>query len=210
MKKFLLLSAVLGVAAVAANAEATYSSNVVGYVNTPIVAGWNMIANPLDAGTNTLNALLQGIPNSTTAMTFANGAFTDQSVYDADFEEWSVDYEIAPGTGLFVWSAEATTYTFVGEVFVNKQYSILLPAGWSLVANPIPVAGTLDEIGLSAAVESGDYVMTWNAAAQGYNDANSYDADFEEWSAEETIDVGQAFFINKANESIWTSVFTME
>ena len=47
--KVLLLGAALAMTTAIASAQ-TYSSNVVGYVNVDLVPGWNLIANPLDAG----------------------------------------------------------------------------------------------------------------------------------------------------------------
>lgn len=208
--KVLLVGAALAVTAVTASAETIYSSNVVGYVNLDLVAGWNMVANPLDAGVNTLNTLMQGVPEGTTVMKFASGSFTAASGYDAEFEEWSIDYAINPGEGFFINLPEAKTVTFVGEVKAGN-HSVELPAGWSMVASPTPVAGTLADIGLGLpVVEDGDYVMSWNPTAQAYNAANGFDGEFEEWSFNQTVAVGEAFFINKKSASTWTRVFEIK
>ena len=205
--KVLLIGAALGLAVGSASADTVFSSNVVGYVNLDLVPGWNMIANPLDAGVNTLEALLQGMPDGTAVMKFQNGAFTALSSYDELVEEWGVNYEINPGEGFFINVPEACTVTFVGEVKAGT-HSVAIPAGWSMVGSPTPVAGTLDEIGLVApVVEDGDYVIAWNPVAQGYNPANSYDELFEEWGFDQTVDVGGALFINKASASTWTRTF---
>ncbi|NCC84734.1 MAG: hypothetical protein EOM03_11500, partial [Clostridia bacterium] len=74
--KVLLVGAALAVTAVTASAETIYSSNVVGYVNLDLVAGWNMVANPLDAGVNTLNNLMQGVPNATQVFKFVSGGWS--------------------------------------------------------------------------------------------------------------------------------------
>lgn len=208
--KVLLIGAALGLAVGSASADTVFSSNVVGYVNLDLVPGWNMIANPLDAGVNTLEALLQGVPDGTFVVKFQGGAFTAASTYDELFEEWGVNYEINPGEGFFINVPEACTVTFVGEVKAGT-HSVAIPAGWSMVGSPTPVAGTLDEIGLVApVVEDGDYVIAWNPVAQGYNPANSYDELFEEWSFDQTVDVGGAFFVNKANASTWTRAFEIK
>jgi len=209
-RKVLLVGAALAVAAATASAETIYSSNVVGYVNLDLVAGWNMVANPLDAGVNTLNALLQGVPDGTTVMKFQNGAFTAGSGYDAEFEEWSIDYAINPGEGFFVNLPEAFTVTFVGEVKAGN-HSVALPAGWSMVASPTPVAGDLASIGLGLpVVQDGDYVMSWNPTAQAYGAANGFDGEFEEWSFNQTVGVGEAFFINLKAPSTWTRTFEIK
>lgn len=208
--KVLLVGAALAVTAVTASADTIYSSNVVGYVNLDLVPGWNMIANPLDAGVNTLEALIQGVPDGTFVVKFQGGAFTAASTYDELFEEWEINYSINPGEGFFINVPEAVTVTFVGEVKAGT-HSVAIPAGWSMVGSPTPVAGTLDEIGLVApVVEDGDYVIAWNPVTQGYNPANSYDELFEEWEFDQTVDVGGALFVNKANASTWTRTFEIK
>jgi hypothetical protein len=208
--KVLLIGAALGLAVGSASADTVFSSNVVGYVNLDLVPGWNLIANPLDAGVNTLEALIQGVPDGTVVMKFQNGAFTTTSDYDELFEEWGVNYEINPGEGFFINVPEAVTVTFVGEVKAGT-HSVVIPAGWSMVGSPTPVAGTLDEIGfVGPVVEDGDSVMAWNPVAQAYALSNSYDELFEEWGFDQTVAVGEAFFVNKANASTWTRTFEIK
>lgn len=208
--KVLLVGAALAVTAVTASADTIYSSNVVGYVNLDLVPGWNMIANPLDAGVNTLEALIQGVPDGTSVMKFKDGGFTALSTYDELFEEWGVNYEINPGEGFFINVSEATTVTFVGEVKAGN-HTVTIPAGWSMVGSPTPVAGTLAAIGfVGPVVEDGDSVMAWNPAAQAYTPMNSYDELFEEWGFDQTVDVGGAFFVNKASASTWTRAFEIK
>lgn len=208
--KVLLIGAALGLAVGSASADTVFSSNVVGYVNLDLVPGWNLIANPLDAGVNTLEALIQGVPDGTVVMKFQNGAFTTTSDYDELFEEWGVNYEINPGEGFFINVPEAVTVTFVGEVKAGT-HSVAIPAGWSMVGSPTPVAGTLDEIGfVGPVVEDGDSVMAWNPVAQAYALSNSYDELFEEWGFDQTVAVGEAFFVNKANASTWTRTFEIK
>ncbi len=80
-----------------------------------------------------------------------------------------------------------------------------------MVGSPTPVAGTLDAIGLAApVVEDGDSVMAWNPVAQGYAEMNSYDELFEEWGFDQTVAVGEAFFINKASATTWTRTFEIK
>ncbi len=56
--KALLCAAALAAGAVSSMAQSNvYSLNIVGYVNVPLVTGFNLIANPLDNGTNDLASL---------------------------------------------------------------------------------------------------------------------------------------------------------
>lgn len=208
--KVLLVGAALAVTAVTASADTIYSSNVVGYVNLDLVPGWNMVANPLDAGVNTLNNLMQGVPDGTQVFKFVNGAWNAGSAYDAEFEEWSADFQINPGEGMFVKVNEACTVTFVGEVKAGA-HSVDLPAGWSMVASPTPVAGTLADIGLTApAVNDADQVFVWSSTTQSYLSGNSYDEEFDEWSSEQTVDVGEAFLLKKSAATTWTRNFEIK
>ncbi len=210
-RKVLLVGAALAVAAATASAETIYSSNVVGYVNLDLVPGWNMIANPLDAGVNTLNALMAGVPDGSQAAKFQNGAWTEVSSFDELFGTWSVDYTINPGEGLFVLVDSPCTITFVGEVKAGN-HSVALPAGWSMVGSPIPVAGTLAGVGLvSPAVSDGDQLFAWSSAAQRYLEGNMFDELFGDWSDPEAeIQVGQAFLLNKSDDTTWTRTFEIK
>ncbi|MGI6345954.1 MAG: hypothetical protein ACOX2U_02310 [Limisphaerales bacterium] len=208
--KVLLIGAALGLAVGSASADTVFSSNVVGYVNLDLVKGWNLVANPLDAGVNTLEALIQGVPDGTAVMKFQNGAFTALSGYDELFEAWEIDYSINPGEGFFINVPEPVTVTFVGEVKAGN-HSVAIPAGWSMVGSPTPVAGTLDEIGFAApVVEDGDSVMAWNPVAQSYSSVNGYDELFEAWEFDQTVAVGEAFFVNKASAATWTRTFEIK
>src|SRR5689334_13849488 len=75
--KTLLLTAALSAAGIATSmAQAVYSVNAVGYVNTTLVPGFNLVSNPLDNKTgNTIQNLfgtgVQGtIPNNLTVYYF--------------------------------------------------------------------------------------------------------------------------------------------
>lgn len=211
--KVLLIGAALGLAVATASADAVYSSNVVGYVNVDLVAGWNMIANPLDSGNNMLSSVIAEAPLGTTAYKFVDGNYVI-SKYDYDEDEemdmWSKDYSLNPGEGVFVNAPEAFTITFVGEVKAGF-HSVPLPAGWSMVASPTPVAGDLDEINLTSAVDLGDAVYKYE---NGNYTISKYDYDEDEemdmWSKVVNVGVGEAFFLKKAEASVWTRGFEIK
>ena len=204
--KVLLIGAALGLAVATASADAVYSSNVVGYVNVDIVAGWNMIANPLDSGNNVLSNVIPTAPYNTAVYKMVNGAYQITS-FDEDEEAWLDDFTLNPGEGVFINAPEAFTITFVGEVKAGA-HSVELPAGWSIVSSPTPVAGSLSEIGLSSAVDFNDAVYQFTP--NGYN-ISVYDEDEEDWYGDvENIAVGEAFFMKKANASTWTRTFEIK
>jgi hypothetical protein len=205
--KVLLIGAALGLAVATASADAVYSSNVVGYVNIDITTGWNMIANPLDSGNNVLSSLIPNAPYNTSVYKMVNGAY-QITTFDEDEEAWyPEDFTLNPGEGVFVNAPEAFTITFVGEVKAGT-HSVELPAGWSIVSSPTPVAGSLSEIGLASAVEYNDAVYQFTP--NGYN-ISIYDEDEEDWYGDvENIAVGEAFFMKKANASTWTRTFEIK
>lgn len=207
MKKIILMSAVLGLAAMSANAE-TYSSNVVGYVNVTIGTGYNLIANPLTNGDNMLQTVLPTLntEEEITAMQYTGTGFF--LVYYVD-GEWDENFSLAPGEGMFLYNpGDAFTVTFVGEITVG-DHSIEVPAGYSIVSNLIPQENTLSELGLPITGESAeDHVRFWNAEKSAYGDANYF---FEgEWDDDASVAVGEAFFLyNSGEAATFTRSFEM-
>jgi len=113
--KVLLIGAALGLAVATASADAVYSSNVVGYVNVDLVAGWNMIANPLDSGNNMLSTLIPEAPYNAAAYKYENGKYTI-AIFDEDEEEWSIDVNVGVGEAFFLKKASASVWTRTFEI----------------------------------------------------------------------------------------------
>src|SRR5688572_32226973 len=77
----------------AAFGQTRYSMNVVGYYDAQFVAGSNLVANPFDAGDNTISNLFAGLPDGSVIYSgwnsglggfgltnkFASGVWTDGS-----------------------------------------------------------------------------------------------------------------------------------
>jgi hypothetical protein len=204
--KTLLITAAIGAAAAVATQAQVYSVNAVGYINLQINAGFNIVANQLDAGDNTVANILAGVPGGTTVYTFGPGGYTINA-YDADFEEWEdATMELTPGMGFWVKSPEDLTVTLVGEV---PQGTLTLPlvAGFNLVSSIVPQAGLISA-DLGMPVEGGDTVYTFDTAG-GYT-IFAYDADFEEWDpSEPMIEVGQGFWVKAASTKDWVRDFSV-
>src|SRR5687768_13509192 len=114
--KTLLLTAALSVAGIATSmAQAVYSVNAVGYVNTDLVPGFNLISNPLDnksspTGNSIANLFTTGIqgtiPNQLTVYHFnpTTDQFESTAYDDIDgaFLGAAANVLIPPGTGVFV------------------------------------------------------------------------------------------------------------
>ncbi len=204
--KTLLLAAVLGVATIASSLAQVYSVNVVGYVNKPLVAGFNLIANPLDnkaANGNTISNLFASAPDGTTIYKFVSGGFT---VNGKDFGEWAdPNQTLQPGEGAFVLSPSAVTVTFVGDV---KQGTLTtaIPVGYSIISSQVPQAGKL-QTDLGYAPVDGDTVYSFNTASQGYV-TRVYD--FGAWSEEPPLEIAEAVFLLSPNAKSWTRTFNVQ
>jgi hypothetical protein len=223
--KTLLLTAALSVAGIASSmAQAVYSVNAVGYVNTDLVTGFNLISNPLDNKTgNTIKNLFTtglqgGIPNQFTVYHFdpTTDQFVSTSYDDIDgaFSEPGASVVIPPGTGMFVFvpaTAGAKRVTFVGEVPQGAASNQTIPQGFSIKASTVPQAGTVTALGLVGA--QGDTIYEWDKATQAYVSA-SYDDIELTWTrngqpAVPNIDVGEAFFIFKTAATPWNRNFSV-
>jgi hypothetical protein len=212
--KTALLIAAVCAAGIATSSAQVFSVNAVGYVNKEIPGnGFAMVANPLKAATNTINALFTGVPPGFQVYIFQKqgqafdvGAFDD---LEGGFVPASVgNAELLPGQGVFVKNptAQAITITFVGEVMQGHLTTDLVP-GLQIVSSQVPQAGTATELGLTGAL--GDQIYQFNTATQQY-DVSSYD-DLENsfLPALKPLGVGEAFFLRKAAAGQWVRDFNV-
>jgi hypothetical protein len=214
--KTLLLTAALSAAGIATSmAQAVYSVNAVGYVNTTLPKGFSLISNPLDNKSgNTIQNLfgsIAGIPANFTVYKFAGGKFATPASFDDisnDFQPpASASLTVVPGEGVFVMnpSATALTVTFVGEV-PQGTLSFPVPKGFSIVSSPVPQAGTVSALGYVPA--ENDTFYQFNTATQKYNTPKSFS--LGSWDpSEPTLAVGEAAFLNSANQKTWTRTFSV-
>jgi hypothetical protein len=206
--KALLLTAALSAAGVATSmAQAVYSVNAVGYVNTVLHPGFNLISNPLTATDNTIATLFKSTPINTAVYKY-NGTQFNISTYDPDdlvFEP-NGDATVVPGEGVFVKipGTADVTVTFVGEV---PQGDVSNPAakGLSIKSSKVPQAGTAADLGLAGAAN--DVLYQYNTTTHQY-DISTFDPDDLVWSpALKSLKVGEAFFYKSANGTSWTRQF---
>jgi hypothetical protein len=232
--KTLLLTAALSVAGIATSMAQTpvFSVNAVGYVNTPLVPGFNLISNPLDNKTgnqianlfngNTLSrAAGAAVPAGTVIYYYIPGTGFDFVSWDDIDLKFTPDTKaatvIAPGSGVFVKNplpaGQNMTNTFVGEVPQSgaTPLSHPIPAGFSIQASEVPQEGAADTLGLVGA--DGDRIYFFTPATQGYTAPFQYDAGFGEWSpalSTRPLKVGEAmFYQNRGAARTWTRTFTV-
>jgi hypothetical protein len=211
--KTLYLSALLGAVSIATSvAQTVYSVNAVGYVNVTLVPGFNMVANPLDAGAglNTVPNLFSAMPNGSYVYKFdssAGGYITGAKA----FGRWNAsatNINLIPGEGAFVKNPTATNIiiTFVGEV-AQGSLTNPLPSGYALVSSQVPQEDTVDALGYPKA--NGDKLYLWDQALQTYR---TFSYAFGKWSLPAgvpTVKVGEAFFSKKVNAAPWTRTFSV-
>lgn len=205
MKKTLVLAALAIAGALTASAQSNvYSLNIVGYVNTPIKGNgeFTLLANPLDAPTNTSVALVGSLlPNKSQVLTW-NGASYDTASKISGV--WNTNFNIPPGTGFFVKNgpvgSPALTNTFVGNVLtgVPGTNTVALPVGFSLRGSPLPIGGTLTDVGnnslnLGVVLANKSQVLIWDNSGSGaYVTASKISG---VWNTNLQLNVGQGFFI---------------
>jgi hypothetical protein len=203
--KTLLLTAALCAAGIATSKAQVYSVNAVGYVNTALKAGYNLISNPLDnkaANGNTIANLFAAADPDTVFFVFDGTKYSSADVppFGGAIEGAAANTVIAPGNGLFVQAPAAKTITFVGEV-PSGSLSNSIPKGFSIKASQVPQAGKL-QTDLGYTPEENDQVFQWNGTKY-----TSSTFQFGAWDSEPTIGVGEAFFLNSASAKGWTRLF---
>jgi hypothetical protein len=199
-----------------------YSVNAVGYVNTTLLPGFNLISNPLNntAGNTIGNLFGTGwngaIPGGTIVYYF--DANTDgfviaayEELFGAFQPDTAANQVVAPGEGVFVFvggNANATV-TFVGEVPQGTASNTQIPPGFSIKGSTVPAAGTLADMGFPAA--DGDIIYEWDPTTDQYG-ISSFEQLLGGWSpSAPSIGVGEAFWVSKSgNASVaWNRNFSV-
>jgi hypothetical protein len=192
-KTLLIAAATLAAGVFSASAQ-VYSQNIVGYVNIASPAGFSIIANQLNSGTNTLANLIPAPSNGTTIYKYGAGGYTGSTYING----WgaSGSTTLNPGEAAFIYAPFATTNTFVGNVLTGTN-TVALVAGFTLVASPTPLAGYADT-NLSLPVQNGLTVYTYNGGYSGATYVNG-------WTPP-TLNVGQGFFAYCPLATNWVQV----
>jgi hypothetical protein len=180
----------------------TYPHNIVGYYNLMLYPGDNLIANQLDNGNNTLNAIFQpGVPEGATFTGWnpSSQQYLPASVYDIN-TGWSINYELDYGQGGLFNSPATFTNTFAGSVWpgfndINTFVPPLVTDSGTLLLScyvPIAPATFYDVVGRDP--QNGESVTLLDAVSQ-----TSTTTTFENgvWdNGAPTLNVGQSAFFN--------------
>lgn len=206
--KTILLTAAIGSWVVTSMAQSAFSVNAVGYVNKTLTPGFNLISNPLDnADGNTINNLLaSGLAPGTLAYQWNGTGFNTSTYTGNPASPWTVNYDMPPGTGIFISLTAETTVTFVGEV-PQGTLTVDIPAGLSIVSSVVPQEGDLAaDLGLSNTAP-GTLVYFWNGA--GYDTSTSAGPGGFLPPGSGVAGVGEAFFISTQAPVTWTREFSV-
>ena len=232
--KALLLAAAFAAAGVSSSVAQVYSVNAVGYVNLAIGPGYNLIANPLNAGTgnNTVAKIFAPanfsapIPNGSSVYIFnpATGGYTQATWTEIPgvVAEWgptaAANTEVLPGSGVFFrnLSGNNLTVTFVGEV-MQGSLSTPIPQGFSIKSSQVPQAIKPDSTALPASDRipsaNGDTIYRFNRTTGSYQTfthtvipgvIDGFSPDLP------TFNVGEAFFYRRLNPATsWNRTFSV-
>ena len=211
MKTKALLAAGLLMAASAASsfAQTVFSVNSVGFVNVTCPPGFTIIANPLAATVNTVQALMPTtLPFLTSVFKFDPIAGAFQGSLYLGSGNWTANsLTLVPGEGFFFKNPSTTNIvlTFVGNV-QQGDLTTPLPQGFSLVSSQVPQTG-LVSTDLKLPISAFDGVFKFNGT--------SYDGFINlggaNWTGggEPSINVGEGFFVKKNTATSWLRTFSV-
>jgi len=190
-----------------------FSVNAVGYVNTTMKKGFNLVANPLIAADNTVASLFKSTPFGTQVYKF-NGTGFDIATNDdleGKFVGTSANAAVNPGEGVFVKNNTAGdfTVTFVGEV-PQGALSNPLPKGLSIRSSQVPQEGKITT-DLAFPAAPGDQVFKYTGT--GYT-IFTFDDLENAWTRagvkeEPVLGVGESVFVRKVAAGTWTRNFSV-
>jgi len=215
-KNLLLSAAALVAGALSVQAQSNvYSVNVVGYVNQPFVAGYQLITDQLaydgSLTNNTLDNIFgtNSVPNGVVVYKW-NGSGYSSTTFNSALHRWipSGSVTINPGEAAFVKYPSSATNTFVGTV-IQGTNSYSYPAGFSTIAFKAPVAGTI-KTNLNFSPQNGDVVYTFNTGSQTYSSATWNSALNRFIPSEPNLSVGQGVFLKAAGASSWSQVLNVQ
>jgi hypothetical protein len=213
--KTLLIAAAALAVGVASSMAQTYSQNIVGYVNTPILTGYNLLVAPVSPNTtNNAEAVLPSLASGDVVLVWNGGGYNvdyfngPNDWYDVNFNPISQP-ALLPGEGFFYQNNTGSpkTNTFVGTVQLSN--TVALATGYGLVGSTAPIGASIESTNFNIPFASGDVVLVWNGG--GYNvdyfngPADWYDVNFNP-IAVPTLSLSQGFFYqnNTGSPKNWT------
>lgn len=183
------------------------SATILGYSAVSIPPKFSMIANPFEAVSNSVAALLSILPNGSYVSKYdpAQCRLTKNVL---DNGRWSNSQEVLkPGEGAIVFNAtdEFKTVNFIGRVMHGSLLNPI-PAGFSIRSSLVPLPGRLDTE-LEFPLNEGDSVHIFNRDKQEYE---IYDYPSNAWKFNPpVIGVGESFWVAKNSPGNWVRNFVV-
>jgi len=207
--KTLLLTAALCAAGIATSKAQVYSVNAVGYVNTSLLKGFNLISNPLDNKApdgNKIKSLFASLPAGAQVFFFDGTKYSIAAVdeFTGEITGDAAETVLDPGNGVFVRVDAPTTVTFVGEVPAGQTHN-QIPKGFSIKASKVPQAGKVST-DLAFPKAAADQIFIFDTAANKYI-TSTVDEFTGDWDSEPTLQVGQAAFVRTDVAKDWARNF---
>jgi len=221
-KTLLIAAATLAVGAITSQAQ-VYSQNIVGYVNIPLVSGYNMVSVPVDSdGTGTNNTVISVLgtnvlANNSKVLIWTGSSFGTQVTYGIPVHQsvavWNApNTPLNPGQGFFVYNAGSpTNLTVVGTALVGTNLNrYVTGAGYNCVSSVTPLGGYIST-NLQYTATLNDKLLTWDPVGQTYITYN-YGVPVHQtlpvWSpSQPQLNVGQGFFIDSTNIGVsWKQI----
>jgi hypothetical protein len=160
-------------------AQPRYSANFVGYYDADFVAGSNLVANPFDAGNNTISNLFAGVPSGSffipwNQLNFAAGLGPTNFYSSASGWTDGAVALVRPFGG-FLWLPEPKRISFAGQVW--PRMCVPFPPGLS-VSGVLPFhrCGFCASFDCPAEFLEGTMVIRWDRQNQRW-DTSEYSID---------------------------------
>ena len=179
-----------------------YSSNIVGYVNLPILAGDNLIANQLSYSDNTLSSIFGvGVPDGSTFTEWNPAAqqFLPVSTYSSE-TGWSINYSLTYGEGGLFHSTADFTNTFVGDVWPGIgpmglfNPPLISADGLLLLSCVIPITNATFYAVVGRNPQDGEYVTRLDPTTQTYFTTTYHDGAWD--NGDPVLGLGESAFFN--------------
>jgi len=220
----------LGSAAVMAQTN-VYSLNAVGYVNVTLYPGFNMVADQLQSGTNTIGSLINdatGQYDHMVVFKWTGTGFqsdTANSAVSTFADNWLANGVITLNPGEAAWikwtNTTPATLTFVGTVPQGTlNTTIAGNASFSMISSQVPQGGDLaTDLGFTN-FNQGDTMYVFAGSNQSYkvynyntNTGNSgYLQNFTGGTGDPILAVGQGFWYKTgvgAPLTTWSRTFSV-
>ena len=214
MKKTVTVMLAVAFGAFIAQAQTT-SDNIVGYTKTSHSGGFSISSVQFDVSGDETPTSVYGdqLPSGSKVYSWDGSSYSIASYAPAFVPgqglvtKWSAEPVLSAGTAHWVETTSSVEAIQAGEVSGEASITTSIPAGFSLVSYPYPVARTVSELGLSPA--SGDKIYLWDGS--GYT-IISYAPAFvpgqglvTQWSnGDAAVAVGQGFWYETATPQTWS------